>query len=99
MKELGVMMTTCEVELESLTQLALQMYIIFKRADRFPTLLQWLQIGSSFVTTSKGKAEEFLTFIHGEDDNISFLAKLKNLGKFVFISNIKQKFDTFYRTS
>ena len=36
MKTLSVAFTTCEVELESLTQLSLQMYIIFKRADMLP---------------------------------------------------------------
>ena len=78
MKYFDVALTTSEIELQSLTQLSLQLFVVFQRADRFPTYLQWLQIASSFVTTAKGKADEFITFIEGKDDG--FLKKMKNLG-------------------
>ena len=83
MKKFDVDLTTSEIELQSLTQLSLQLFVVFQRADRFPTFLQWLQIGSSFVTTAKGKADEFITFISGADEDDGFLNKLKNLGMYL----------------
>ena len=82
MKEFSLQLTTCEIEFESLTQLSLQLYVVFLRADRFPTLLQWFTIVYSFVTTSKGKADEFSTLISGQAEDATFLEKLKLLGNF-----------------
>ena len=81
MKNFGIQLSTAQVELQSLTQLALQMYIVYKRAGRFPTFYQWLTIGSSFVTISKGKMEEFITFIKvNDDEKLGFFKKQWNKG-------------------
>ena len=111
MRTFSLETSTMEVELQSLTQLALQCYIVFKRADRwtilfcfdyhalsikdttekkklkevwmifirFPTLLQWATIGSSFITTAKGKADEFIVLIEGKDTGKGLKGLLKKM--------------------
>ena len=46
---------------------------------RFPTLLQWATIASSFVTTAKGKADEFIILIEGKDTGEGLKGLLKKL--------------------
>ena len=46
---------------------------------RFPTLLQWATIGSSFITTAKGKADEFIVLIEGKDTGKGLKGLLKKM--------------------
>ena len=72
-----------ELELESLPQLSLQLFIIFKRADRFPTWLQWIQLGSSFIFAAKGCATSYAMWkyeVREEFIEKSLCDKMKEIG-------------------
>ena len=59
---------------------------------RFPTLLQWATIGSSFITTAKGKADEFIVLIEGEETGEGLeglVKKLTLLGKLDYLQGLK----------
>ena len=58
---------------------------------RFPTLLQWATIASSFITTAKGKADEFIILIEGKDTGKGLegiLKKLTLLGEINFMQGV-----------
>ena len=72
-----------ELELESLPQLSLQLFIFFKRADRYPTWLQWLQLGSSFIFAAKGSATSYAMWRYEEREEFvvkSLCNKIKETG-------------------
>ena len=62
-----IRLSAAELELESLPQRTLTLFIIFKRADRTPSLLQMLQLGSSFLFAAKGMATNYVMWWRYEE--------------------------------
>ena len=84
----SVLLSSLEVEAESLLQMCLQIYIIFRRSDRVVTLSQWVVVSSSFLMAARGVATNYVMLGYG-DKNEDFVAKgfcskLKEIGKTVF---------------
>ena len=73
-------MTLCEATNESILQLALQLYIVFNRADRQPLTSQVLSLSSSILFIAKSHLEENFT----DKPNEPLLKKLTILPQKLF---------------
>ena len=84
----SVTLSSLEVGAESLLQMCLQIFIIFRRADRDVALSQWVVVSSSFLMAARGVATRYVMQGYG-DKSADFVAKgfcskLKEIGKTVF---------------
>ena len=80
MKKVSNLMTLCEATNESILQLALQLYIVFNRADRQPSTSQVLSLSSSILFIAKSHLEENFT----DKPNEPLLKKLTLLPQKLF---------------
>ena len=83
----SVLLSSMEVGNESLLQMCLQIFIIFRRADRDVALSQWVVVSSSFLMAARGEATSYvMTGYDKETDFVAkgFCSKLKEIGKTVF---------------
>ena len=59
MKKLNILLSSLEGSFEATGQLCVQFFIVFQRADRAPTLLQWLTIASSCMSLNLPSIEAY----------------------------------------